>query len=419
LLTNYPHEVAPGSSSTYEELDEEYKEAAEGGLFNETGKYFKDNLRIGDVELNGLRMALTNELHLDPLLKNSKDSHPFLELTPLLGIGPNSSVLKAMIEQGMIKSPGFSFWQEKQQPSDCFKPAGADKCIPKSEFGTLLLGAIDKSKYEGDLISIDMENEEDRLDNWSTWISRIALDGVTVSTGADPSSFRSISQDSPVMVRYNMGSFSLLPEPMVSQIWDTFGVIAPAPNDGRGYSSQGRVPCDPAKRNKTSTGSIKLRFGGRCGPEVEVPFEDLVSAADDPDSAGAQRYPDDKGENILWCFFDIQKVGYISALGKDVPPEVGAAFWKHMYMVYDFEHGKLAMAKKKKSDGKDDVVNFKSKDASIPGALQYDVNDSTAECKSVAAGGESKDSDSSGDAFHPMKWGLELSYLAMALPFLF
>jgi len=399
-------------------------------------------------------MALLDELHIDPTWGGS---FSFFDWTPIVGIGPGSSALDAMVEKGVIKSTAYSMWQDNSngqfscknhglcpripsvysianlpppESSSCFKPAGATNCSPKTRYGTVLLGAVDKSKYDGGLISIDMTTEQEGAGlPWNGHHS-IVLDAVTTMS----LEARDVqSKDIPISVRDEMTFVSLLPDSIVSQIWDAFGVVVPAIDSPNVGFQAGRVPCDPTKRNKTSAGSIKLRLGGKCGPELEVPFDDLVGAADDPDFFGAEMHPGPEGgEQVAWCLFNIQKVGggLSTPSGDELPAAISAVVWKNAYVVYDFDNGKMAIAKKKDASEREDVVVFEGKGKKIPGSFEIDADDKTSECKRPAEpGGGSGDSGADdaksaafkliGVALNHVKWAIVIPSLALAEGLLF
>jgi len=142
-----------------------------------------------------------------------------------------------------------------------------------------------------------------------------------------------------------------------------------------------RVPCDAKLRKK---GSVKLRFGGECGPEIEVPFDDFViqeNATDSKPYLATNLPAPDGGENIPWCVFGLEPAYKGSADDGDDGVYLSFAVVKHMYLAFDFVNMEVAMAKSKGGETKSNWVAFEKEGANIPRAIKVDPNAKLPGCK--------------------------------------
>lgn len=114
----------PSQSNTFEEKPNTFEYEVDGG--KATGKYASDNVAIGETTIKDMNIGLVDE---------SPSQHNILGLgKPANGKG----VLEQLYEAGEISSPSFSL------------NLGAE-----DEEGSLLLGAVDHSQYEGTLNKLE------------------------------------------------------------------------------------------------------------------------------------------------------------------------------------------------------------------------------------------------------------------------
>jgi len=74
-----------------------------------TGKFITDILKIGDVELK-TKIGLLDTLHRQHNGESLSIPLPPILPLPMIGIGQNSSVMKALVGSGAIRSHGYSIY---------------------------------------------------------------------------------------------------------------------------------------------------------------------------------------------------------------------------------------------------------------------------------------------------------------------
>jgi hypothetical protein len=382
---------------------------------------------------------------------------------PSIGIGPGSSFMNALVKAGTIASHALSFYDagdkgEYRSPTphdslwprmtdlnpvitslasgqtadylrsrigdagkECLHPAGGDKCYPAVESGSVLLGAVDTEKYEGDLIRMDLlkrQHVSSQIPIWNLTVPMYSVQIITPGEGSNGKEQVSTGTDidsTPAAFTENFG-ISYFPNATAWQILDAAGAASfydyalddADDGDMDADSRLQRVPCSPERRKK---GSVKLRFGGECGPEFEVPFDDFVVQEDlwvprDGMREGkpyfrSKEFPADPlgngTEKIPWCVFGVLPVGGVwSDESKEI--SLGYAIEKHLYIVYDFANMEVAVARKKVGATKSNWVAFEKEGAKIPRAVKLDPEAKGPECKpkEEASGGTDVDENSGG-----------------------
>ncbi|CAJ2513081.1 Uu.00g012000.m01.CDS01 [Anthostomella pinea] len=121
-------------SSTFEITSEPFDFEKHGtrDYWYARGKMFRDNVKLGDSAITNFSMAVAYNV--------SNFIVPALGLAWDLSQSDSEShnLVLHMFSQGLIPTPAYSIWLDKQE-----NPAGE-----------VLFGAIDKAKYEGDLTSL-------------------------------------------------------------------------------------------------------------------------------------------------------------------------------------------------------------------------------------------------------------------------
>jgi aspartyl protease len=201
------------------------------------------------------------------------------------------------------------------------------------------------------------------------------------------------------------GLLAYFPNATTEAIWaaadargyENFTTNGSIPIDPVEFGFNQRVPCDANLRRK---GSLKLRLGGACGPEIAVPFDDLVVEPDninDPTKHfQSVSFPGpDGGKEVPWCVFGIRASLEQSDKGGD-EIVLSGAIARHMYTVYDMANMEVAIAKRKEGATASKWVAFEKEGAKIPRAVKLDPTAKQPECK--PADGAEKGVDVSGNS---------------------
>ncbi|KAK1992634.1 acid protease [Colletotrichum falcatum] len=238
------------------------------------------------------------------------------------------TVPERLVRDGVIASPAYSLWVDDKS----------------AKSGHLLLGAVDKSKFEGPLVRIRTNTF---LPGSSAFTSR-SFDTVIYSANGSRSATDELrplgvasespfanggDDDDDLGIKYHTVlvapeyTVSVLPFVIARDIWSLAG--ASWDQD----LGQTVIPCDAAE---TSTGHVAMQLDGADGPVLNVSIADLV-------------VPKSTWNHSRWAY----------ALG-------GAAL-KRAYMVLDPANAEMAFARARLgSTAAEDVVPFASYGASIP-----------------------------------------------------
>ncbi|GJC96729.1 aspartic proteinase [Colletotrichum higginsianum] len=316
------------------------------------GDWASDTLSIPGATLPNLTMGLV------PSAEN---------FVGVLGLGFNVSrdlwsastdpptVLERLKKDGHIKSTAYSLWMDDDNDDD------DDDGSPKS--GHLLLGAVDKSKFEGPLLRFPTWSSQGRVSKYRERIFDTpiySVNGNNSPLGApQPLGQEVLLQNVDAVVilaRLEPQSvFSVLPDALARDIW----ALAGATWNTDFYA--GVIPCAAAG---TLTGSIGIRLYGSQGPVLVVALADLVVPADvwayalrSPDARSTQEY----------CMFAIQSEVSTSSYSLHW---LGGAVFRQSYMVFDLANEEVAVAQVSlggaTSTEEEEVVPFASFGARVP-----------------------------------------------------
>ncbi|OAA73433.1 Peptidase A1 [Cordyceps fumosorosea ARSEF 2679] len=301
------------------------------------GSYFLDTFQIGGATVKNLTMGLAEETDI-----------PF----GLVGIGyrgneasiqtvdqtyPNLPI--AMQTSGNINTVAYSLWLNDLDAST----------------GSLLFGAIDTEKYQGDLARLDLLSRGGQVVEFN-----VALTSVEGHSSSGSDSFSSTSF--PITALLDSGTtLSYLPTDITQQIWQEVGA---AYVQSLGVAV---VPC-----NIAGTGAyFSFGFGGSQGPRINVTMDELVL-----DQAGVS-LSNGRHKNTAACVFGIQAQS-ASTDGSPNTYLLGDSFLRSAYVVYDLVNNQVALAPTKLNATASNVVPFPSKGATIPSStLVADSNSTT------------------------------------------
>lgn len=268
---------------------------------SDAGDYFTDVVKLGKVtiEAGGMVMGLATHTSNGPQLTN--DGHG------LLGVGyeVGESIVQAtdgktktpaiydnLVKLGVINRAAYSLYLNDD----------------KSGKGEVLFGAIDTTKYSGDLVSLPVQPKWDGVTNYTEFL--VALTAISIT---DDSGTRLLTDSNfayPALL--DSGTVSQdLPAGVANEILKGFGSI------------ESVLPCD----YRNSNASLTYTFGGDGGPSINVPLSALIV------DAGSATLPDGRAE----C-----QILLTSENGNGVI--LGDSFLRSAYLVYDIENNEIAMA---------------------------------------------------------------------------
>ena len=191
--------------------------------------------------------------------------------------------------------------------------------------GSILFGAVDTTKYTGDLVSLPIQPTGCiALQNGTTECIYGQLQVVLTSIAIDDQS------GTRMLTGSNFSVPALLDSGNSQQTWpeapynELVKGLGGVPNTGPDQFGQPFVPCSYQNANA----SITYTFGH--GPNVTVPFSELL--------AGQQYGTFPNGE--AWCLFRVGSEKYVDGGGVGL----GDTFLRSAYVVYDLANNEIALA---------------------------------------------------------------------------
>ncbi|CAI4215518.1 unnamed protein product [Parascedosporium putredinis] len=284
-----------------------------------SGDYFYDTVRVGDLELKDASLGLASSA---------------TEMRGVMGLGParralsdDPYILLQLADQGLINSLGFSLWADK----------GSD--VRNSN---LLLGAVDKARYSGDL----------QILSTSSYLTSYAGYAVTLAS---------------VNISQTAGDIS---EPIISNLsrYDPYVLIDPS-----SYVSD--LPATLARKIWTRFGAAVERTSGYaivpCAGIPDAPAE-LVIGLGEQDEYVLRGNPADK------CLFGIQstasRTGSSSSYDEyyDEGWFLGSSVLGSTYIAFDSVNDQIGLAplSSDSATATSDIVPFASYGAYLPGSSQ-------------------------------------------------
>ncbi|KAL2123554.1 hypothetical protein VTJ04DRAFT_4009 [Mycothermus thermophilus] len=333
-------------STTYLPPNHQYKSFSIDGLDNFfAGVYnMTDRLTVGDIVLDDYPMgiAYTADRWIGVLgLGHNVSTYYYDDV----GIYPN--FLDRLVSSGKIASKVYSMWLDD----------------PSAQSGSLLLGAVDRSRYTGDLVLIESGWRDSTYYNspygFLTWVHSI---NGTSSSGEPMPAIR--TNDFPVDVVIGPGQvLSFLPETLVETIADMAGAEY---NKTMGAYT---IACDAGKDGGAS---FVFELGGPGGPKVTAELADLVAPRG---IVGVYSGYEPSGNN---CFFAIQKRAGSSSSYTSVGTtfNLGSLVLRRTYLAFDLINQAIGIAPAKfPSPGSKapspDIVAVESYGALLPAETVY------------------------------------------------
>ena len=338
-------------SSTYQNANQQYEDFSVDlpGGDSPYGQNFTDHLALGDIKLTDVPMGL---------VKNSATYVGFL------GLGYNSTSRSSYYDS-------YSSYDSQYQPSFMDRMVRDDHITTRAfsmwlddaegKSGNLLFGAVDHSRYEGELVRVKAISQYAYPGTFG-----VTLDGLSLSSKADSKMESFPSNDFPLGVTFGPGDvLSYLPPRLYSKIAEAAGAE---------YNISTRlttIPCDAAKTNKAK---FSIRLSGPEGPVVNFEMADLVISKNLTPSSYDSYYGDDGS-----CIFGVQErdnsdSSSSSSYGTSTYI-LGSSVLRRTFMTFDLQNREVAVAPVKFVSGSDKasptIVAFESSGAPVPSATLY------------------------------------------------
>ncbi|KAI1865397.1 uncharacterized protein JN550_008445 [Neoarthrinium moseri] len=277
----------------------------------------------------------------------------------VMALGYNDSYSVAnipdrLLAEGLINSTAYSMWLDEEDAVS----------------GQLLLGAVDKSAYDGTLKRISAPRNQHIIEDDTTYtqISNtfdVYIQAVNASKSSDPAVAPLIQNTTamPLVTIDPTFTISVLPEDLATAMWTLAGAT---------YSETYDAPILPCSYRNNTTAHISLQLdsvGVDGGPVLNVPLSDLVL----PEDTWTRRIWDyDTDTRVDWCLFGVQSINATSYSSYRNSWTLGAGMLKRQYVVFDLANEDIAMAPVKwlsaQTGPGEDVVPFSTYGAMIPGS---------------------------------------------------
>lgn len=230
------------------------------------------------------------------------------------GDKPYQNLPAQLVADGVISSNAYSLWLNDLDASK----------------GSLLFGGVDQDKYDGDLITMPVQQVADGFYEFFVTLTGVEWDS------------NSLGKDMALGVLLDSGStLSYLPDQMVSEIYNQIGAAFDQ-SSGTAY-----VTCDMASQDIT----MKLSFSSPAS--IEIPINELVIDMGDDNQQFSDGTPA--------CLFGIAPCGGNTCV-------LGDTFLRSAYVVYDLDNNEISMAQTKYNVSSSDIVEIKKGKEAVPSA---------------------------------------------------
>lgn len=295
-------------------------------ITQDRGSWFNDTVTLGDLTIQNFPLGTANG-------SETRDAMNWFGLNGpgRSGSAPDSTLLGIMAQAGVIGSASISMFIGSLGSSS----------------GELAFGALDTSKWQGDLQVSKIEESE-------AGTILASLKSVTVGDSKIESS------NYPVKVSVDTGNFDIkLPQDIVDEIWSQVGGIqAFNVTAGDGSLPFGICDCSLAQ------GSQTFAFGFD-DISIEVPMSDLVLVPPQVilEILGVTDFPSDT------CVFMINSLGPSSRSDLDIPFILGDAFLRNAYFVLDWDSKEIALGQANNDGGDRNLIPIAAGESGLRDAV--------------------------------------------------
>ncbi|KAK4202143.1 aspartic peptidase domain-containing protein [Triangularia verruculosa] len=358
-------------SSTYLRANHRYSSFYPNAVDGESvsGTNMTDHLKIGDLTVEDYPMGLVTSAtrYIGVLGLGFNDSASYYSSD---STGRYTNFIDRLVQQGKSKSQAYSMWLDDAEGSS----------------GGLLFGAVDKSRYTGDLV---------RMSGRNTYISGSSrMFGTVINNISGTKSGKALAairtHDFPLDASISPSQvYSYLPSSIADQIAEAAGATWNTTLGGF------VVSCDAGEADAVR---YEFQLGGSGGPVLHVETSDLIVpssiAVERTSSSSRLANPKIQMQASNLCYFGIQKrsTGYSSSYS-DGYANIGSSLLRRSYLVFDLSNHEIAIAQAKFPSGGNkpspDIVAFGRLGARVPGAKFFHVDcTSSFGCSGDSSGGD-------------------------------
>ncbi len=278
-----------------------------------SGNFFTDVLQIGNITITNMTIGLANRttqgsgiLGLGYAINENIEPFDVLDAQDLQNVSP--PIYDQLMSQGVIDRAAYSLYLDDLE----------------ANAGSILFGAVDSTKYTGNLVSLPVQPslcvalQNDTSDCIYSTLS-VALTSIAINDQSGTRMLTSSNFSVPALLDSG-NSQQTWPEALYSQLVKGLGgVPTGADNYGQPY-----VPCS----YKNANASITYTFGH--GPNITVPFSELLVGK--PNGT----FPNGEAR----CLFRVGSDKYVDGGGVGL----GDTFLRSAYVVYDLQNNEIALA---------------------------------------------------------------------------
>ncbi|KAK4213922.1 putative aspartic protease [Rhypophila decipiens] len=328
------------------------------------GLNMTDTLTLGDAKLDALPMGIVTSVSNNQYIGMMGLNNDASTLYPRPSSRYRPNLIDQLVSSGKITTQAYSVWLDD----------------PEGRSGALLLGAIDKSRYQGDLARLKTIQPYDIFPS----AFAVSLNGVEVSGGKENFKYGG----APVAVTVNPAeTFSFLPDALADSIitaagatWDPTLKLA-------------TIPCDAASKTSTLKQiSLKLQLQGPGGPALDVRMSDLVVSQRVTKWQIAMALLE-LDKNV--CLFGIQKKTFLGSSNSNPQFNLGSSLLRRTYMVFDNVNKDIALAPVSPSarSAEANIIPFAKAGARIPSSKLYCIPDENESSSCLEESESDSDSD--------------------------
>ncbi|KAF7934941.1 uncharacterized protein EAE98_002986 [Botrytis deweyae] len=281
------------------------------------GPYIADTLVLGNATIKSFQMGLANDTNIQ---------------TGVLGLGypineaadtmyPN--IIDELVSQNLIGTRAYSLYLDSQD----------------SATGSLLFGAVDTTKFVGELVGIDIVPQP--IWNGSVLYSSLSVELAAVGITDQEGNSVNLTTSRQVVLLDSGNTLTILPTEVTDVMFKKFNAYDDTNSTGNIY-----LPC--SLLNSSSSLTVDYLFSSSSASAIiKVPISELVFPLTNPTYA---LYPEDTLPDLPFsgeaCAFGIQSTNADYHL-------LGATFLRSAYVVYDLDNNQIGLAQ----------ANFKGNDA--------------------------------------------------------
>lgn len=325
-------------SSTTKTVEQKYLNfvVAYTDTINVSGVNMTEKLVVGDIEIDDFALGLVTSTSNNQWIGMLGLGNDATTTFPRNSNKYRPNFIDRLVASRRIASQAYSIWLDDAE----------------GDSGNLLLGAIDTSRYEGDLIRLNAAEPLDIFPSaFRVALASVQIDDKTLAPSVPPV----VASLSPAE------TFSYLPDGLVEDIMTAAGATWNTPLE------RATVPCDAgAKKPNTK---IRLQLEGPSGPVLEVRLADLVIPQIvshwELAYANLARLPRNT------CLLGVQKLRALRSPDKAPHYNLGSALLRRTYLVFDAANKDVALAPVKAAPGPPAILPFAARGARIPSSRLY------------------------------------------------